>query len=152
MVVTAEVELFGEKRGRFRLHDYSMPALLANNLMTCTGLYRKSDFDRVGGYKDYMKGGFEDWDFWISLMEKGGKVERINKSLIFYRIKQKSMSKDALKNSRYLKRQIILHHPDLYLEYYGKIWRELYEIKNSRLFFFFKLLDKFVHPKKYLSI
>lgn len=59
--------------------------ILANTSMTASAIFRAKDFYRVGGYKDEMRDGPEDWEFWISLYETGVKWHKIQEALFFYR-------------------------------------------------------------------
>lgn len=147
-IITAETVLFGEKEGKSQLFEHSLSTILAFNTLPCTCLFRRIDYDSVGGYKEYMKDGLEDWDFWISMLEKGGDVIKINKTGLYYRIREQSRNKEANITSKQLRRQIIIHHPDIYFDNYRKIWRELYEIKQSRKYIIITKLDKLLHPKK----
>lgn len=47
-------------KGFFRGKDF-----LEENYVICISLIRKSAFKKVGGYSENLKGGLEDWDFWI---------------------------------------------------------------------------------------
>jgi glycosyltransferase involved in cell wall biosynthesis len=47
--------------------EYNLDLLLESNHLTCTALVRRSDWQLVGGYDESMRGGCEDWDFWLRL-------------------------------------------------------------------------------------
>ncbi len=85
---------FGERTGDWGLPDYSLDAMLENNTIFVTALFRRDDWDKVGGFKDDMKAGFEDYDFWLSIIELGRDVYQIPERLFHYR-------KHSRKASRY---------------------------------------------------
>lgn len=78
----------------------SIQNFLFDNNSTSFALIRKSIWEKVGGYDESMKKGFEDWEFWIATTKLGGKVVMIPEFLFNYRYKTISMSKDAKQNHR----------------------------------------------------
>ncbi|MBR1753277.1 glycosyltransferase family 2 protein [bacterium] len=87
------------------------------NMIFVTAMYRKSDWVEVGGYKEYMKNGYEDWEFWISLIEMGKKPYRIQEGL--FRVRNVSGSRNDKAFNNYhdiLLKTIINNHRDFYLE------------------------------------
>jgi glycosyltransferase involved in cell wall biosynthesis len=48
-----------------------LPALLATNTISRAALVRRSAIDAVGGFDESMRAGGEDWDLWITLVERG---------------------------------------------------------------------------------
>lgn len=85
-VVYCRAEFFGERQGEWFLPDYS-PALLARkNMIPATALYRRQDALNFGGYctDEIFR---EDWDFWLSMLEHGGEVLRLDEIGFFYRIR-----------------------------------------------------------------
>ncbi|TCD17342.1 glycosyltransferase family 2 protein [Pedobacter psychrodurus] len=117
-VVYGRAELFGKKSGEWIIDDYSFNKLLATNLIYCSALYRRSDYDRTTGYNENMKFGFEDWDFWLSMLESGGDVYRIDKVMFYYRIRHGSMLRSLDREKQnYLRNQLYENHRKAYSEY-----------------------------------
>jgi len=114
-VVSCDVEMFGYKKGPYALPQHSMEMLLGQNTMVVTSMFRRVDFDATIGYNPNMSTGFEDWDFWLTLLENGGGVYKIDKVGFYYRIKKgsrnKSIKKGILQELRY---QVYLNHKELY--------------------------------------
>lgn len=106
--------LFGAQNKVFDLPEYSYQILLGRNHIVCTAMYRKSDFLKTGGYNKNMVNGWEDWDFWLSLLTRDDKVIRIKKELFYYRIKRTSRTSDANSHFRQLRKQIWDNHRDVY--------------------------------------
>jgi glycosyltransferase involved in cell wall biosynthesis len=99
-VVYCNAEFFGLKQGEWKLKPFSRKILPRENVIFCCALYRKIDWERTGGYSPGMKYGWEDWEFWISLLKSGGEVYKLPLTGFFYRIKENSMRKEMTKKRK----------------------------------------------------
>ena len=116
-VVYPEVEFFGVE-GAWEIEEFSMTKMLQTNLIVVSGMYRKSDFVKTQGYDVNFKEGFEDWDFWLSLLELGGNVYRIPEKLFYYRLRDISRNSSIDKiNLSVLRKKMVNKHINLYLKY-----------------------------------
>ena len=90
--------------------------LLYQNQLVSTSLYRKSSWEKVGGYDEQMKTGFEDWEFWLRVLKTEGLAYHIfPEVLFFYRKSKKSMLVDTVTNHlESVKKYIIQKHPEIY--------------------------------------
>lgn len=114
-VVTTLVKYFGRKNTNFTLPQYSLDGLMGQNLFVCTSMFRRNDFDNTAGFNINMKDGFEDWDFWLSLLKHGGGVHTINEVLFFYRLNKGSRNSSlTMEVQKKLRNQIYLNHRELY--------------------------------------
>lgn len=139
-IVYCRANLFGVKAGEWSLPNFDLPSFLTQNCIFCTALFRKSDWEKVGGYKKEMCYGYEDFEFWLSLIENGAKVYKIPEILFHYRQHEVSMITEVNKEkSSYLWKLIHEFHKDLY-EKYGKLLNKqqknsfienIFSIKNS---------------------
>ncbi len=128
-IVYCKAELFGAKSGEWELPPFRFPDILVGNMIFATAMYRKSDWEKTGGYRENMRHGNEDYDFWLSLIELGREVYRIPETLFYYRIKENSrtirLQSDSDKEiDTYL--QIFHNHKKLYLDNIGIIFETLY--------------------------
>ena len=99
-----------------RWKDFDVSDELFVNSIVNTSMYRKSDFIQVGGYKEYMNKGFEDWDLWLSFIENGFKAYLIKEVLFNYRREiPNSRSIYAVESLDELYRTILRHHMELYI-------------------------------------
>lgn len=48
-------------------------------------MYRRSLWEESGGYDEYFRDGYEDWEFWINVMKRGAVVSSVPKALYNYR-------------------------------------------------------------------
>ena len=88
---------FGVVNEEWMLEKYSFDKLKHNNPIYCTALYRRSDWDKIGGYDEIGLCGWEDWDFWLSLLKHGGEVIYLHDIIFYYRIKEQSMITELVK-------------------------------------------------------
>lgn len=106
---------------------------LVRNRIVSTALIRKKCWIEVGGYDEIMKGGYEDYEFFISILSKGWRVHKIEEILFNYR-KGKLQSRDANadKISSELKKIILKKHSELFLSNFDSVLIGLIK-ENERL-------------------
>lgn len=118
-VVTSTVKLFGKRNKILNLPEYSLEALMGRNLFVMTSMFRRKDFDSSGGFNKNMELGLEDWDFWLSILEKGGKVVKTERAIFYYRIKKRSRNKNISSLTYELLRQnIYVNHKELFSSHF----------------------------------
>lgn len=141
-LVYGNVEYFGARNGLMALRPYSFKTLLVANCFSNSVLFRRTDYDAVGGYNPNMKGGLEDWDFWISMLAHGGNVKKIDGVTLYYRILPSSRNSEASKKAQQLKNQIWMNHLDVYQREFLNLWIFNQDITGSRLYKVFNWLRK----------
>lgn len=122
-VVYCYADLFGEIKGRWHLPDYSIEKMLLDNIVFVTSMFRKSDWEKVGGFNESMLHGMEDYDFWLSILELNREIYQIPEILFHYRIKKISRTKEFMGNCSNMKKTYELiynNHPFLYNKYKDK--------------------------------
>lgn len=100
ILVYCQAEFFGERQGKWNLPKFSRKYLAHENLIFLSALYRKSDWERVGGYDNQMTWGWEDWEFWISMLKNGGEVVQLPITGFFYRVRKGSRRKSTNKDAK----------------------------------------------------
>ncbi|RZK22254.1 MAG: glycosyltransferase family 2 protein [Flavobacterium sp.] len=83
-------EKFGSVEEFWKLADFRYSELLKYNMIFCTALFRKSDWERVGGYDETLRKGWEDWEFWIRLLDEHSTVVKLESVHFYYRIREQS--------------------------------------------------------------
>lgn len=135
-IVYSNAEFFGAREGRWSLPEYSLPLMLAVNVIFCSGVFRKEDWEKAGGYDPRMKYGYEDWDLWLSLIERGKRVYRIPEVLFYYRIKPEAMSKSVtIVNKAKMYLQVYRNHKSLYMRNIGNVikgWVTFLRVESYR--------------------
>jgi len=115
-IVYCRCQYFGLRKGEYQLPEYSIEGILGRNLIFCSAFFRRNDFDLSPiGYNENMKFGLEDWDFWLTLLENGGEVYKLNEILFYYRIRANSMAR-SMNNEKFIysRKRIWLNHSNLY--------------------------------------
>jgi glycosyltransferase involved in cell wall biosynthesis len=102
-LVYCEAEFFGDKMGKWALPKFSLSRLAKDNMIFITAMFKKNDWQNAGGFSDEMTWGWEDWEFWISLLKNGGRVVRLPITGFYYRVRKgsrrKSTNRDAKKKT-----------------------------------------------------
>lgn len=98
--VCPRAEYFGDRKGEWKLPPFSRKLLARKNMIPICALYRKSDWERVGGYDEHIVAR-EDWAFWIAMLKDGGKVVTLPRVSVFYRVRtgSKRVSDRSLKKN-----------------------------------------------------
>lgn len=89
-LVSSDTMMFGNENRLVRYDSYDMKMLLFSNSLHSSSIYHKDDWVKCGGYSTKMTHGWEDWDFWISMKLPNYSVIKIDKPLLYYRIKNHS--------------------------------------------------------------
>lgn len=119
-VVYCHADLFGASSGPWNLREYSLENMLVDNVVFVTALFRRADWEAVGGFPITMEHGVEDYDFWLSILELGREIYQLPDTLFHYRIKTVSRTTQLWDNPEIVRktyREIYKKHPALYEKY-----------------------------------
>ncbi|TRX34836.1 glycosyltransferase family 2 protein [Flavobacterium sp. ZT3R18] len=144
-VVYCKAEKFGDEVGLWGLDSFSLYNLSIKNMIFCSALFRKKDWELVGGYDVGMIHGIEDWEFWIAILKKDGQVKCLDSIGFYYRVKKVSRQKLFDKNNyddsiNY----ITIKHADFFVNQHGnsiQLYRENLELKK----FHSKVVSSFLY-------
>ncbi len=161
-LVYCRARLFGSINSSWNLDDYDYDKFIWCNCIFCSSVYKREDYDKTNGYNTNMVHGFEDWDFWLSLLSKNDIVHRLDDVLFSYRIKKESMSTSLNQNhldQMYI--QLYRNHPDIYEPYCNRLFlynqlneenRDLRkEIKNLQASRAYRLGKLLLRPLKWFK-
>lgn len=105
--------------------------LLYVNQLIATSLFRKECWEKVGGYDENLKKGFEDWEFWISITKNGWKYKIMPEFLFYYRKAKKSMLVDTVSNHAIsIKEYIFKKHKKCYIDDFENCMTVLFYEQN----------------------
>jgi glycosyltransferase involved in cell wall biosynthesis len=123
-IVYCRARLFGVVDSEWLLPEYSLERMLLDNVIFCSAVFRRSDWMVVGGYDPGMVYGWEDYDFWLGIIERGGQVVRLPDILFCYRVASDSMvrSKEKWQKVEMFGR-IFRRHQQLFADNIG-VWLE----------------------------
>ena len=78
---------FGEEEGDIKQETCRLTDFLIDNAACAASVFRKEAWIRCGGYDETLKTGFEDWDFWVSILTSGFRAYIIKEFLFKYRVR-----------------------------------------------------------------
>jgi len=108
--------------------------LLYGNFITCSAMFKKSDLLNVGGYDtNFDKIGCEDWDLWLTFIEKGLNFYQLNEFLFNYR-QDLNKNRTCLQhsNKEEIYSQILFKHKNLYKN--NGLFEKIFESLNLRAY------------------
>ncbi len=145
-IAYSDINLFGNIVGVYNLPDFDPYKLFESNILTCASIFKKELWKNVGGYKSGI--GFEDWEFWINLVENGAQPKHVLGALFNYRKANNSRFVDDSKKINENIKKIRELHPN-----YSKNIKKLSN-SNVSIKFEFEKGDKYSNinnSKKYLE-
>lgn len=89
-IVYCDAMKFGAESGIWKLPAFSLREMAVDNVIFCSSLFRKADWAAVGGYRESLRHGMEDYEFWLRILSLGRGVAKIPEPLFFYRIQESS--------------------------------------------------------------
>lgn len=139
---------FGLVNEKWKLKQYKWEELIFGKMMIhpC-GMYRKSDWERIGGYDLNMVYHFEDWEFWINLLKVDQHCKMLENITLFYRVKEVSRTKiSSIVKEDKMRQYIYCKHKDIYNKYFPD------PIQMYNEYEFFKKFHNYVqvHPLRFL--
>jgi glycosyltransferase involved in cell wall biosynthesis len=120
-IVSPWVSVFGDSNYIWKTEIMTTSGALSNNSLCVTSLFRKECWQIVGGYDQKMKNGYEDWDFWISIIGKGYSSRVIEEPLHFYRDRSNSLLKSSDQKRLEIMNYLINKHSNLALKHHKEI-------------------------------
>jgi glycosyltransferase involved in cell wall biosynthesis len=95
-----------------RLADF-----LPRNACPAAAVMRRRAWAQVGGYSEDLRQGFEDWDFFLKLLELGGSIEIVPEPLVLYRTAPASANVRSMTQRLELYGQIIDRHAPAFTDH-----------------------------------
>lgn len=125
------VQLFGTQNKVWRTMPYDLFYIKFRNVVPATILMRKTVWEKVGGYDESLRDGYEDWEFVIRMAKYGFIGKHIKEPLFLYRKHNFSMLSYSKKKHWLLFEKIRTRHTDIYRFFYIQfIWFCFIEIKR----------------------
>jgi glycosyltransferase involved in cell wall biosynthesis len=138
-LVCPQGELFGAETGLWALPGFDYRTMLHHNMIHNSSLFRRADFERIGGYRTNMKYGLEDWDFFIALLYKTtpDEVVQLKEPLFYYRVSNKGRRLTAAAGLRQSEMMdlIVYNNFQIYREYFPDIFNRIqdYDFQKAML-------------------
>lgn len=111
-------------------------AFLSRNCCPATHMFRREAWQQCGGYDENMRSGFEDWDYFLNMLEAvpDTYVGIVEKPLINYRTTPASSNIKSMEKRLELMRYIIEKHLNIYKEHVTDAILGIEAISISRLY------------------
>lgn len=111
-------------------------AFLARNCCPATHIFRSEAWKQCGGYDESMRSGFEDWDFFLSMLEtmQDTSIGIVQSPLINYRTAPASSNVKSMTKRLELMRFIIEKHENLYRNHITDVILDVESTSMSRLY------------------
>lgn len=116
----------------FKPRGGSLKDALFGNVAMGSVMFEKSSWERAGGYDENMTLGYEDWEFYLRLLKRGGETMVLPEVLFNYRNKPNSKNKTANKRKYELLIYIYLKHQDLYKANFELFVRHMLELNMQK--------------------
>lgn len=109
---------------------------LSHNCCPATHILRREVYEQCGGYDESMRSGFEDWDFFLSMLETApeANIGMVEKPLINYRTAPASANVKSMNKRLELMRYITKKHINSYCAHISDVLLDIEAISNSRLY------------------
>lgn len=136
-VVYGNPQLFGDADalrplGLKRLSAFDLGKMLNENYIDACALYRKSVWEKVGGYDGAMPAmGHEDWELWIHAYSLGCRFHHLDELCFYYRVLNTSMIvTDGARKHELNKKYIYKKHGEFLVPYLLNSHNQLRYVQN----------------------
>lgn len=96
----------------------NITTFISHNGATGSAMFRKQEALSVGGYDEFMRNGFEDWDFYMRLLARGGYAHVLPKVYMNYRLRPNSTTSRANKIKKDLLLYIYIKNQSIFVQYF----------------------------------
>ena len=118
------------------LNGYKFPDILLFNTIGNSSVFRKSDWKIAGGYNKVMKNGWEDYNFWLSIIALKRDVRFIPEPLFLYRQHFKIKSRNNsfnLQTKKNIYLQIVKNHEKFYQENIDSVYEGIIDLMEDSI-------------------
>jgi glycosyltransferase involved in cell wall biosynthesis len=115
-VVYGDAALSGKRSGLWRMPEFDLEQMATGNRIDACGAFRREVWEQCGGYDEDLQLGWEDWDFWLSVAERGWRFVHVPEVLFEYRLQSESISASGARQGdrRRMLEVIIAKHPAIF--------------------------------------
>lgn len=109
-------QVFGSESRVWYAKPFDPDEILYANQFNSLAVFRRTTWERAGGFFEEMREGFEDWEFWVRLTGFGYRGYQIPEKLIHVRRVGHSFALRAAQKKEVLFEQIKAHNSRLYAD------------------------------------
>lgn len=129
------IQEFGDSCAIGKPGQFDLESLIYYNCVSVSAVFKRTAWEKAGGYDEAMVDGYEDWNFWIAIAKMGTVGAQIDEPLFWYRKHGSSMIDSALEKHEMLCQRIQANHRELYSNRYLvkqiQQGRQTYVVKNG---------------------
>lgn len=108
------VQVFGDEDRVWYSPQFDPAQLIFSNQIIAPAVFRRKDWEDVGGYREEMNLGYEDWEFWVRLARRGYRGYRIPEKMLLVRRVGRSFVHAAMEKHDQLVDDMRRYNPDVY--------------------------------------
>lgn len=130
------MQTFGVLEAVVRPAGGSLAAFLPRNACPATHIVRRSVWERCGGYDETMRSGFEDWEFFLHMLEvqPNAQIGIVEQPLLEYRTAPASANVQSMPRRLELMKYIIEKHKEAYRNFMTETLLAMESISMQRLY------------------
>jgi len=132
-IIYGSVRFFGGRSAVSDFPKYSESIMALGNVIPVSALFKREAWSDVGGYRLAMKHGWEDWDFWLSLLERGEQVHQLQAVILDVRVKNKSRNRGWSSAERQqVVDTLVNHHHDFFCKNISALLDRVSDLEYQR--------------------
>jgi glycosyltransferase involved in cell wall biosynthesis len=108
------VQIFGDEDSVWHTEPFDLAELRQRNFISVSAVFRRDDWEMIGGFAEDMREGYEDWEFWLRLGASGRRGVLIPEPLFEHRLHGRTMIFEAHDRHDELVARLHEHHAPLY--------------------------------------
>ncbi len=113
-IIYSWTQVFGEEDRVWYNPEFDPAKLILRNIIFTAAVFQRRDWERVGGYREAMTKGYEDWEFWIRMARYGLRGYRIPEKLLYVRRVGRSFIHRAMDQHQELVADIQRYNPGVF--------------------------------------
>jgi len=78
-------KMFGAIEQEIDWPEFNIEIMRRSPFVHCTSMFKKSVWESVGGFDEWMLDGWEDYDFWLRVAKAGFKFKKCLTTFLYYR-------------------------------------------------------------------
>jgi glycosyltransferase involved in cell wall biosynthesis len=114
-VAYTNAQCFGVSDNLCNYPEFSPAIFSHGNFVNCSAIYRRAMWEKLKGYDETMKLGWEDYEFWIRAYKNGYTFKKNHDTFIFWRKHQVSLTTTMNANLDKLQKYLKDKYPDFYI-------------------------------------
>ena len=113
-IAYSDFQMFGDSGQYIAAPGWDAQREIDSNFIGTAAVFRREAWEQAGGYAADV--GYEDWDFWIAIAERGWAGVKVPGALWHYRVHGEGVYSGHLRDDATVKAEILLRHPAAYSE------------------------------------